>query len=59
MTLKALIGGIAMAGIVASVAAPATAAGSGSGTETTVPKPKPKKKKTSEAPAFEALATKV
>ena len=53
MKMKTLIAGIAIAGFVASFAAPTLAAGSGSGSGTTVAKPKPKKKKkTSEVPAF-------
>jgi hypothetical protein len=58
MKMKALIAGIAVAGFVASFAAPTMAAGSGSGSGTTVAKPKPKKKKTSEVPAFYSTVTK-
>jgi hypothetical protein len=61
MKLKTLIASVAVAGFVASFAAPTMAAGSGSGSgsETTVAKPKPKKKKkTSEVPAFYSTVTK-
>jgi hypothetical protein len=59
MKLKTFIAGIAVAGFIASFAAPSMAAGSGSGSGTTVTKPKPKKKKTSDVPALQSTIVKM